>query len=247
MLRIAVCDDIDTELQSIVALIDDYLTQRRMSVDLRWFTHPDALLMACKKEQFHIFLLDMIMPMVDGLELGREIRRCSTDAQIIYITAEPGFALDAYAVNPLHYLIKPVDRSELFATLDLAVKKADCGERATVTVKTKQGLRTIPIDTIAFCEYKRHSVIYTLANGETAETTTICGNFTEHIAPLLQDRRFVRPHVAFAVNMSIVERLDKNGFTLKTGSFVPVSSRRYTTVRNSYLSYRLERYDNADA
>ena len=60
-----------------------------------------TLLTACEAETFHIFLLDMVMPMISGLELGRGIRRMNTDAQIIYITTEPGFALDAYSVNPL--------------------------------------------------------------------------------------------------------------------------------------------------
>jgi YesN/AraC family two-component response regulator len=42
------------------------------------------LLTAFKAENFHVFLLDMVMPMVSGLELGQNIRRISTDAQIIY-------------------------------------------------------------------------------------------------------------------------------------------------------------------
>lgn len=239
MLRIAVCDDMDAELQHIAALTNEYLTERGMSAELREFSHPDALLTACGKESFHVFLLDMVMPMVSGLELGREIRRSSTDAQIIYITTEPGFALDAYMVNPLHYLIKPVDKAALFAALDLAAEKVDYGEETTVTVKTKTGLHTISTDMIALCEYKRHAVIYTLKNGETVETTTISGSFSEHIAPLLRDKRFLQPHTAYAVNMSNVERLDKDGFTLKSGAFVPVSGKQYTAVRNTYMSYRL--------
>lgn len=239
MLRIAICDDMDAELRHIVALTKEYLTERGMSVELREFCHPDALLTACEKESFHIFLLDMVMPMVSGLELGREIRRSSTDAQIIYITTEPSFAMDAYAVNPLHYLIKPVDKVKLFSALDLAAEKVDYGKETAVTVKTKNGLRTISTDKIALCEYKCHAVIYTLINNERVQTTTISCSFAEHISPLLQDKRFIQPHVAYVVNMSIVERLDKGGFTLKSGTLVPVSGKQYTAVRNAYMSYRL--------
>ena len=239
MLRIAICDDMDAALLRIVALTNEYLTGRGISAELRAFSHPDALLAACEKERFHIFLLDMVMPMVSGLELGREIRRSSTDAQIIYITTEPGFALDAYAVNPLHYLIKPVDKARMFAALDLAAEKMNYGEETAVTVKTKNGLRTIPTDMIALCEYKRHAVHYTLVSGETIKTATIPGSFKEHIAPLLCDKRFIQPHAAYAVNMRLVERLDKDSFTLKGGVFAPVSGKQYTTVRNAYMSYRL--------
>ena len=245
MLRIAICDDMDAELQRIVALTNEYLTERGLNAELRAFSNPDALLTACEKERFHIFLLDMVMPMVSGLELGREIRRSSTDAQIIYITTEPGFALDAYAVNPLHYLIKPVDQAALFSALDLAVKKVDRAEETTVTVKTRNGLRTISTDMIALCEYKRHAAIYTLTSGETVETTTLPGSFTEHIAQLLREKRFIQPHAAYAVNMNLVERLRKDGFTLKGGASVPVSGKQYTIVRNTYMRYRLGRCDDA--
>ncbi|NCB32883.1 MAG: response regulator transcription factor [Erysipelotrichia bacterium] len=239
MLQIAICDDMDDEIRPIVALVNEYLTLRSMIAEVRVFSHPDALLTACEKGFFHIYLLDMVMPMVSGLELGREIRRHSSDAQIIYITTEPAFALDAYAVNPLHYLIKPVDKAKLFSVLDLAAEKVDYGQETTVTVKTKNGLRTISTDTIALCEYKRHAVIYILRNGETIETTTISGSFSEHIAPLLRNQRFIQPHAAFAVNMNCVERLDRDGFMLENSAFVPVSGKQYTAVRNAYMSYRL--------
>lgn len=244
VLRIAVCDDTLEELQTITDLTKEFLFARGLDAEVRSFSHPDALLAACESASFHIYLLDIIMPMVNGLELSRAIRRLSTDAQIIFITTERGFALDAYSVNPLHYLLKPVDKSALFAALDLAAKKVDFGTETAVTFKTKNGLRTISADSIALCEYRRHSAIYTLTNGETVETSTIPGSFAEHIAPLLRDKRFLQPHVSFAVNMSCAERLDKNGFTLRGGAFVPVSGKQYAAVRNAYMDYRLSPENN---
>ena len=179
------------------------------------------------------------MPMISGLEVGRSIRRISTDAQIIYITTEPGFALDAYSVNPLHYLLKPVDKGTLFNALNLAAEKVNFGEDIVITVKTRSGLRTLSTDFIVSCEYVRHSVVYTLISGERVETTTICGNFSDHIAPMLSDRRFIQPHSAFIVNMSFTEKLSKDGFIMRGGTFVPISGKQFTAVRNTYMSYRL--------
>jgi DNA-binding LytR/AlgR family response regulator len=239
MLHIAICDDSDAELSGIVALTNEYLAERGLVADIRQFSHPDALLTACESETFHIFLLDMVMPMISGLELGRSIRKASTDAQIIYITTEPGFALDAYAVNPLHYLLKPVDKDSLFAALGLAAEKVDFGEETVVTVKTQDGLCTLSADSVACCDYVSHTVIYTLINGGRVETCTISGNFAEHVAPLLRDSRFIQPHAAYVANMSRVERLNKDGFTLRGGIFVPVSGKQFTAVRNAYMNYRL--------
>ena len=96
MLRIAICDDEETELRYIADLTGNFLGERGLSAEVREFTHPDTLLSACDATAFHIYMLDMVMPMLSGLALGQSIRRKSTDAQIIYITTEAGFALDAY-------------------------------------------------------------------------------------------------------------------------------------------------------
>jgi len=239
MLRIAVCDDMPGELAKISALTKEYISAHDLDAEVAEFSHPDALLTACEAEAFHVFVLDMVMPMISGLELGRGIRRVSADAQIIYITTEPGFALDAYSVNPLHYLLKPVDKGALFAALELAAEKTDLGKEIAVTVKTRDGLHTFSADRVACCEYVRHTVIYTLVSGERVETVTISCSFVEHIAPLLSDRRFIQPHAAFVVNMSRVERLNKDGFTLRGGVFVPVSGKQFAAVRRAYMSYRL--------
>jgi len=241
MLRIAICDDQPRELDIITEYIKEYLNAHSEEAEIQEFLHPDHLLTAIETESFHIYILDIIMPMVSGLELGQSIRRISREAQIVYITTEPGYALDAYAVNPLHYLIKPVEKPALFSALELAFSKVDYGRGITVTVKIKEGLRTLPADQIACCEYKNHTVRYTLINGEQVETTTLACGFAEHITPLLRDARFLSPHVSFALNMSRVEKLTREGFYLRDGGFVPVSARQYAAVRNAYLNYRLSR------
>lgn len=241
MLRIAICDDQPGELDIISEYIKEYLNIHPWEAGMEKFAHPDTLLTAIETESFHLYILDIIMPMFSGLELGQCIRRISREAQIIYITTEPGYALDAYAVNPLHYLIKPVEKQALFSALELAFSKVDFGREITVTVKIKEGLRTLPADQIACCEYKNHAVRYTLIDGEQVETTTLACGFAEHITPLLRDARFLSPHVSFALNMSRVEKLTREGFYLREGVFVPVSARQYAAVRNAYLNYRLSR------
>ena len=75
MVRIAVCDDSAAELRAISSLADEYLSSRGVAGTVRSFDHPDALLCQSESEGFHIYLLDMVMPMLSGLELGRAIRR----------------------------------------------------------------------------------------------------------------------------------------------------------------------------
>lgn len=237
MLRIAICDDVPDYLQSLVQMTERHLSLCGLDAEVAGFSHPDALLTATEQESFHIYLLDIVMPMVDGLELGKEIRRFDHEAQIIFITTEPQFALQAYAVNPANYLIKPIDKQQLFDTLTLAISKTSLDDERTFTIKTADSLRVIKLSNIACCEYCSHTVIFSITNGEKIHSRTFRESFAEYCTPILKDRRFLQCHTSFVINMRRVERFTKDSFTLYGGKLVPIAAKRYPTVRDAYMDY----------
>ena len=243
MLRIAICDDIPDELQRLASLTKQYLSVHGPDATLSEFSHPDALLAGTKTEQFHIYILDIVMPMMSGLELGKEIRRLDREAQIIYATTEPQFALQAYATSPINYLVKPIEEQQLFDTLNLAISKADLAEEQIFTVKTGDGLRVIKLSELTCCEYRAHAVTFYLKNGEEVISRTIRENFPEYSAPILQDRRFLQCHTSYVVNLRWVERFSKDSFTLWGGRVVPIAAKQYPAVRDSYMDYLMAKED----
>ncbi|RPF47353.1 LytTR family two component transcriptional regulator [Hydrogenoanaerobacterium saccharovorans] len=241
MLKIAICDDQPQELEAICTNLKVYLTVNPLEAEIQKFTHPDELLSAIENENFHIYLLDIVMPMVNGLELGCQIRRLDREAQIIYATTEPQFALQAYAASPINYLIKPIDKQQLFDTLTLAISKMDLTEDQTFTVKTSDSLRVINLSDIACFEYRSHSVLFTLKNGEEFLSRTIRENFSEYRSPILKDRHFLQCHTSFVVNMRRVELFSKDSFTLCGGKIVPIAAKQYATVRDTYMNYLMQK------
>jgi DNA-binding LytR/AlgR family response regulator len=243
MLRIAVCDDMPDELQNIVSLTDQYIAAKNLDTEITKFSHPDELLTAIEAESFHIYILDIVMPMVSGLELGKEIRRLDREAQIIYATTEPQYALQAYAASPINYLIKPIDKKQLFDTLTLAISKLDFAEAQTIAVKTADSLRVVKLSDIVCCEYRSHAVIFSLTNGEEVLSRTIRENYSEYISPILKDRCFLQCHTAFVVNMRRVERFSKDSFMVRGGKTVPIAAKQYPAVRDAYMDYLMEKGD----
>lgn len=171
------------------------------------------------------------------MELGKEIRRLDREAQIIYATTEPQFALQAYAASPINYLIKPIEKQQLFDTLTLAISKADLAEDQTFAVKTAESLRVIKLSDIICCEYRSHAVIFCLANGEEVSSRTFRENFSEYCAAILGDRHFLQCHTSFMINLRRVERFDKDSFTLYGGRIVPIAAKQYPAVRDAYMDY----------
>lgn len=241
MLRIAICDDQPTDLQKISALLREYIQSHQLIAEVREFSHPDELLKSSETVQFHLYLLDIVMPMFSGIELGKEIRRLDREAQIIYATTEPQFALQAYAASPINYLIKPIDKQQLFDTLTLAISKTDLSEEQTVIIKTADGLRILKLSEILCCEYRSHAVIFTLTNGEEIISRTIRESFAEYSMPILQDARFLQCHTSYLINMRRVERFAKDSFTLHGGKVVPIAAKQYPAVRDSYMNFLMAR------
>lgn len=243
MLTIAICDDQTQELNQIGTLLSEYLAAENLTAEIKKFSHPGELLSAIESESFHIYILDIVMPMVNGLKLGNEIRCFDRESQIIYATTEPQFALNAYAVNPLNYLIKPIDKLKFWDTLTLAISKVDLAEDQPFTVKTSDSIRVVNLSDILCCEYRDHTVVFTLKNNEEIISRTIRERFTDYITPILNNRHFLKCHNSFIINMRTVERFSKDSFTLRGGKTVPIAKGQYVAVRDAFMDYSISKGD----
>ena len=67
-----------------------------------------------------LVLLDIAMPGKDGISLGTDIQQLPVPPAVIFVTAHPQHALDAYQASPVGYLLKPVSAEALQSALDKA-------------------------------------------------------------------------------------------------------------------------------
>lgn len=74
-------------------------------------------LQLCMQLQPDVLLLDIAMPGGDGLQLAAKLASQPLPPAIIFVTAHPQHALDAYQVCPADYILKPVSAERLTAAL----------------------------------------------------------------------------------------------------------------------------------
>src|SRR5207249_2623028 len=70
---------------------------------------------------YDVIFLDVRMPGLDGVELGRVLRRFAAPPQLVFVSAYDSAAVDAFELQALDYLRKPVGRHRLEETLERAV------------------------------------------------------------------------------------------------------------------------------
>ncbi len=234
MVKVAVCDDDASEVKKI----EDFVRAYDGDFDITVYTSSKELARAIEDgAAFDVYLLDIVMPNPDGIELARLIRQTDETAAIIYLTSHDGRALDAFSVRASQYLTKPVRRETLYRELDIALTAVKAKNANIFLLKTKNGQQAIPFHRIVYCELENRALSCVTADGERHRSVTLRAPFDKAVSPLLADKRFIRPHISFAVNMDYVKSIQGNCFVMKTGETVPIAHRAADEVKEKYLHY----------
>ncbi|MEG1167592.1 MAG: LytTR family DNA-binding domain-containing protein [Gordonibacter sp.] len=241
MPRIALCDDDANDLRSIAAIIRQYQnTHLDAQLFLETFPSGEELLDAVRSNgPFDLYLLDAVMPHMNGIELGSKLRTHDHVAQIAYVTVSPAFAVDSYKVHAFHYLLKPVTDKDMVPLLDEALARFREKDEGAHCVRTKGGIRRMLVREVASVELRQRQVRYHLADGSDIFSVSLRSSFAEAIVSLLDDRRFVLTSTSFAVNVAYVTSVQKSSAMLFDGEAVPITRMHRLAVKQAWEDYWL--------
>lgn len=238
MLKMAICDDRKEDRDRLNQYVQQFCLENMLQAEIKVFDHPDTLICACEKLRPHIYILDIVMPMINGIQAARELRWNHPDAQIIFVTSEDSFALESFDVNPVNYLLKPVRKEKLFATLKLALNRISLEEEKAITIKVKGGYCTLYLNDIVYVDYRNHVVNYHLLSGEVISTSTLRIGFAEYLNQYHSDEDFVLCHESVAVAIWAIDKLTRTELTVRNREILPVAKSRYAQVSEKYMNYR---------
>lgn len=240
MLQIALCDDEPAHRDQIGRLLQNYIdTRLNSAAQLTIFASGAALLEY--SESFDLYVLDVIMPDISGIDLGLKLRALGQEGAIVYLTTSRDHAVDSYLVDALYYLLKPVEEGKLYAVLDKAAALLQKQRAVSVQVKTKNGLRLLPLADIIYVELIGRTARYHLPKGEIVDSLTFHNAFKKEMAPMLEDRRFLLCGSSFVVNLHYVTAVNKTALTVAGGEQVPLSRGYYERVKKSWGDYWMDK------
>lgn len=243
MLHIALCDDEQEQLSQVDALLRKYnVLHPELHLRVSAFSSGAALLEQLRANgAFDLYLLDVIMPGENGIELGVKIREADQGGRIFYLTTSPDYAVDSYLSKGSQYLLKPVDKARLFRALDDVIGAWAQEHQAFITVKTRASLQRLSVRAIVYGELVGHCIQYHLADGSTIEGMSLRTSFREAVSPLLAHRGIVLCAASFFVNLSFVEMIESSGLRLIRSGVLPLSRSLRAEVTNQWLDHHLER------
>lgn len=241
-MKIAICDDDKDELIYISSILDKYIEERAVSLSYDIFHSATELLNSTKSGVYDLYLLDVIMPGVNGMETAKEIRSFDQDTNIVFLTSSAEFAVESYEYKAQDYLLKPAKSEKLYQLLDtLVVKSKDSQD--ILKVKTKTGIARIPFGKLVFLDVIGRCLYFHLTDGSVREAIAPLAEF-ENV--LLARPEFIRTHRSYIVNLLQVTQLTANEATTVTGQVVPVSRKNYSKVRAAYVEQLFDKKEDKD-
>lgn len=236
MLTCCICDDDPKDLERALVMAEDFSRAHpEFSLKIQAFSSGYDLLRHLETMGgFDLYLLDILMPRMAGLELARRIRRRKETSEIIFLTVSPEYALEAFDVSACGYLVKPVEKGKLETALLHAVQRLVRPKDPSLLLKTRDGFRKLPFGDLVVVESFNHDRVCVLADGSKAVTTDTLASLMERLSV---DPRFFSPHRAYIINLEHIAALHTDSVLLSNGQSVPVSRSNHLALKQVYLKY----------
>lgn len=227
-MKIAVCDDEQVVLNKISGIFEDYIEANNAELDYSIFESYEDL--CSQMDEFDLFILDYMMPGMNGMDFARKLREESDrNSGIIFLTAYSDFVYEAFEVRAYRFITKPIDEYKLIKAINDFAN--DTKEYGKLTVKCDDGLRTVKIDDIYYIEAQiKHTVIH-LKEGKTLVSRITMTSFEQEIDCEL----LFRIHRSFIVNCDKVQRIQGLECILENGETLPIGKKKFSDFKKHYI------------
>lgn len=182
----------------------------------------ESAIAAFNQHRPDVVLMDIRMPVMDGLQAARHLATDAHPPAIIFCTAYGEYALDAFEAQAVDYLLKPVNREKLWqalaraqrlnraqlGALEASVSDTEAGGRQHISARTSRGIELIPLDDVRyFLADQKYVTVYYVVDGAVREVL-----IDDPLKDLEQNfgERFIRIHRNALVAVAHIQGLDRD-------------------------------------
>lgn len=232
MIKIAVCDDNRESLETTVELVNKWAAENGETVRVYSYDNGDNLITGNKSIGFDLIFLDIIMPLLNGMDAARELRREDSAVQLVFLTSSPEFAVESYDVKAKNYLLKPVSFEKMSNVLSECAEIIKT-EAPNFLVKTGFGYQKLYFRDIEYAEAQNKRVTFYLRDGKTVESTEPLYYFEEKFS---QNDGFFKCHRSYLIYMPNVDHFGNAEIITKSGRSVPIARGFAKDFKEAYFT-----------
>jgi two-component system, LytTR family, response regulator len=159
-----------------------------------------------KKGAVDVVMLDINMPVANGFDIAQYIKEKAPSIKIIFMSANPDFALQGYKYYPEDFLTKPINLVRFKQTLE---RIQSTGVRMKkIGVKEQGRLRLVDTSLILYIERKGKKTLIYLDD----QSVIVCSESLNRMEDMLKDDMFYRTHQSYLVPIDKIESIEQDTF-----------------------------------
>lgn len=186
-------------------------------------------------ESVDVLFIDINMPDLNGLDF---IRSLQASPLVVFTTAYSEYALEAYEVEAVDYLLKPFGMGKVMAAANKVRRRYEMAHTSTIDnedddifVKTEYKVVRVHIPEITYVEgMSEYLRIYVKDQPKPVISLLGMKKLEEKIA----SRGFMRVHKSYIVNLRHIVEVDRSSITLDIGKQIPIGA-SYRQQLNDYI------------
>ncbi len=177
-----------------------------------------------------LVLLDIELPQMDGITLGKKIKQMYPDIFLVFVTAYIEYAVKGYEANAFRYLLKPLSE-DVMRTLFQDIL-AEYKKKKKLTVKTTEGEMVVNLPDLLYISAEdKYTILYTKAQHFVSDHSL------KYYEEQLDGQGFFRIHRKYLVNMYHHKGIAAGKVVLSQECKLPLSRKRMTEYQKQLFRY----------
>jgi len=232
MLRIAICDDEERCLSDTKRMLLSWSVETSSQTQIDCFDNGDSLVRENDSVRYDIIFLDIVMPLLNGMDTAKELRDRDKTVKIVFLTSSPEFALQSYSVKATDYCLKPITYQKLKEVVDncAAINRQD---PENLTLKTVGGYQKIYLHDIEYIEAQNKRVFFFLRSGKAVEVIQPLYTFETELS---DSKGFFKCHRSYLVYLPNVNYFSKTEIITKSGRIIPIARGYGKAFHDAYFT-----------
>lgn len=234
-MKVIICDDNLKEQERYLAMLKRLAEKHDIALEVTTYDSAVPLLFAVEDSKFDadLIFMDINMPNISGDEASERLRERGYMNDIVFLTVSKGHFLKAFDVDALHYVVKGETSDQEFERIFLkAVRSLSSKKQKYAAYYGGGETRNIPLNSIRYYEIYRGivTVYYDKENSFQFPQMSL-----QELENELSEYGFFRIHKSYLVALSAIESLTYNEVSLRDGTKLPISRRKYSELRDILL------------
>ena len=231
-MNILICEDDQTSLNQLKQLFGHIKLNGPLSVQF-FSVSFDVMDFLQGGQVADVYLLDVVMPGLNGIQLAKAIRKHDPFGVIVFLTSSKEFAIHAFEVEAYAYLLKPYDAVKIKTLLEKIEKQKLIDAQAYLIYRHKDQFERIMKRDLVYVEVNLRTIRLKLKDGRTLSHS---GRLHSYLEQLTLNDGFIQCHKSFLVNLAEVVQFQKTYLITRQNEHIPISRRLYPATKLAFLS-----------